>query len=649
MLTITAVCKAFGERVLFDEVKLQVNRQDRLGLVGPNGVGKSTLFSMILGEDSPDAGNVLLERNVSLGFLPQETAPVGEETVLELATAVSPEIVELQKQLKAEEEDHDHEIDLHDDAHARFEELGGYLLEPKAKRILGGLGFQVEDFDRSAKEMSGGWVMRAYLARLLVQEPDLLMLDEPTNHLDLEALIWFQNYLKNYSGAILVISHDREFLNFLVSGIVEIRQSRLIRYRGNYEDFLLQREANEAQLLAAYKNQQREIAQLMSFVTRFRAKATKATQAQSKLKQIARMEKIEAPAADQRRIKFHFPQPQRSGLKVVTLKDIHQAYGTNVVYRGMNFKAERGQRIVLVGPNGAGKSTLIKILAGVLEFQSGSRELGHNVKAGYYSQYRIDMLQTNRTVLEEALDTEQRITEQFARSVLGSFLFRGDDAFKKVGVLSGGEKSRLALIKLLLDPPNFLLMDEPTTHLDIPSIDALLTALTQYQGTIIFISHDVYFIRAVADHVIHVNDGALTHYAGDYQYYLEKTAASSEREALTAGEKRGGAGSSKFTKKSKTQNKERKRIEAELRQARSRKRKKHRHTIQRLEKDIEEWETRQTKLTTELENPKTYDEPGRAQGINRELSGVVGNLQSLTSEWEAAVAKLSEIDSVVEA
>ena len=649
MLTITAVCKAFGERVLFDEVKLQVNRQDRLGLVGPNGVGKSTLFSMILGEDSPDAGNVLLERNVSLGFLPQETAPVGEETVLELATAVSPEIVELQKQLKAEEEDHDHEIDLHDDAHARFEELVGYLLEPKAKRILGGLGFQVEDFDRSAKEMSGGWVMRAYLARLLVQEPDLLMLDEPTNHLDLEALIWFQNYLKNYSGAILVISHDREFLNFLVSGIVEIRQSRLIRYRGNYEDFLLQREANEAQLLAAYKNQQREIAQLMSFVTRFRAKATKATQAQSKLKQIARMEKIEAPAADQRRIKFHFPQPQRSGLKVVTLKDIHQAYGTNVVYRGMNFKAERGQRIVLVGPNGAGKSTLIKILAGVLEFQSGSRELGHNVKAGYYSQYRIDMLQTNRTVLEEALDTEQRITEQFARSVLGSFLFRGDDAFKKVGVLSGGEKSRLALIKLLLDPPNFLLMDEPTTHLDIPSIDALLTALTQYQGTIIFISHDVYFIRAVADHVIHVNDSALTHYAGDYQYYLEKTAASSEREALTAGEKRWGAGSSKFTKKSKTQNKERKRIEAELRQARSRKRKKHRHTIQRLEKDIEELETRQTKLTTELENPKTYDEPGRAQGINRELSGVVGNLQSLTSEWEAAVAKLSEIDSVVEA
>ncbi len=648
MLTLTAVSKAFGERVLFDEVKLQVNREDRLGLVGPNGVGKTTLFSLILGEASPDSGKVLLERNVSLGYLPQETAPVGEDTVLEMATAVSPEIVELQRQLKAAEAaaDAEHEIDLHDDAHARFEELGGYLLEPKAKRILGGLGFRVADFDRPAKEMSGGWVMRAYLARLLVSEPDLLMLDEPTNHLDLEALIWFQNYLKYYPGAILVISHDREFLNYLVSGIVEIRQSRLIRYRGDYGDFLLQREANEAQLLAAYKNQQREIAHLMSFVNRFRAKATKATQAQSKLKQIERMEKIAAPVSDQRKIKFQFPQPRRSGLKVVTLEGIDQAYGANVVYRGMNFKAERGQRIVLVGPNGAGKSTLIKILAGALEFQGGSRELGHNVKAGYYSQYRVEMLQMNRTVLEEAMDTEQRITEQFARSVLGSFLFQGDDSSKKISVLSGGEKSRLALVNLLLDPPNFLLMDEPTTHLDIPSIDALVTALSQFEGTLIFISHDVYFIKALANLVVHVNAGKLTPYAGGYDYYLEKTAATSEREALTAGEKSSPSGAIvKVVKRSKAQNKERKRIEAEARQARSRGRKEHQQKAHVLEKAIEKLEARQLELTAELENPVTYDEPGRAQEVNRELGDVVRRLGSKTTEWEAAVAKLAEIDN----
>ncbi len=641
MLTIAEVNKAYGERILFDEVKLVVNREDRLGLVGPNGAGKSTLFSMILGSDSADSGKIDLERGVSLGFLPQEITPAGEESVLELATAVSPEIVELQKKLKALEEDSD-EIDPHDDLHTRFEDLGGYQIEPKAKRILGGLGFRVSDFDRPAREMSGGWVMRAYLARLLVQEPDLLLLDEPTNHLDLEALLWFQGYLMNYPGAIVVISHDREFLNNLVGGIVEIRQSRLIRYRGNYEDFLVQREANEAQLLAAYKNQQREIAHIMSFVDRFRAKSSKATQAQSKLKQIARIKKIDAPVQSQRQIKFQFPQPVRSGLKVVTLKDIHQAYGTNVVYRGMDFKAERGQRMVFVGPNGAGKSTLIKILAGVLDFQSGSRELGHNVKAGYYSQYRVDMLEANRTALEEALDTRQPITEQFARSVLGSFLFQGDDVFKKVSVLSGGEKSRLALVKLLLDPPNLLLMDEPTTHLDIPSIDALLGAIAQFKGTLIFISHDVYFIRAVANQVVHIDDGALTHFVGDYQYYLEKTAAESERAALTAGGKNtSNSGGPPERRKVKT--KERKRLEAEQRQARSRGQKAHREAIHHLEREILALETRQAELTAELENPETYEQPGRPQEVNRELGGVVSALKSLNQDWEAAATKLAEM------
>ena len=269
--------------------------------------------------------------------------------------------------------------------------------------------------------MSGGWVMRAHLARLLTQEPDLLLLDEPTNHLDLEALLWFQDYLKSYPGAILVISHDREFLNQIVGSIVEIRQSKLIRYRGGYDDYLEQREAAEQQLLAAYKNQQREIARLMEFVNRFRAKNTKATQAQSKLKQIERMDKIEAPEGEERKLDFQFPQPQRSGPRVVKLENIHHAYGENVVYRGMNFQAERGQRIVLVGPNGAGKSTLLKILAGVLTPRTATRTLGHNVKAGYYSQYRVDMLNPERTVLEEAFDTPQRLTEQFVRTLLGCF------------------------------------------------------------------------------------------------------------------------------------------------------------------------------------------------------------------------------------
>lgn len=644
MLTISGVSKAFGGRALFTDVSLQINRQDRIGLVGPNGAGKSTLFSLILGNESPDEGKVILERNVSLGFLPQEIAPAGDETVLELATAITPEMQKLQKQIKAWESDHPGVMDHHDNVHDRFDELGGYQLESKAKKILAGLGFRETDFHRPAKEMSGGWVMRAYLARLLVQEPDLLLLDEPTNHLDLEALLWFQEYLKCYPGAILVISHDREFLDQLVGSILEIRQSRLLRYRGNYEDYLVQREAQEEQLLASYKNQQREIGHLMEFVDRFRAKNTKASQAQSKLKQIERMEKIEAPVSDERRINFKFPQPQRSGLKVGTLKDIYHAYGNNVVYRGMHFQAERGQRTVLVGPNGAGKSTLLKILAGVLPFQSGSRELGHNVKAGYYSQYRVEMLDPERTVFEEGLHTPQRVTEQFVRTVLGCFLFRGDDVFKKVSVLSGGEKSRLALVKLLLDPPNLLLMDEPTTHLDIPSIDALLGALEQFEGTLLFISHDVYFIRALANHVVHVNAGQLTHYAGDYQYYLDKTAAISERAALTAGRK---AEATKVNpaERASVKAREQKRREAEQRQARSRTRKEQQQVVRRLETEIQGLESRQAELTAELEKPETYHQPGRALEINRELSGVMQGLASLTAEWETAATKLAGLEA----
>src|SRR5450432_2618504 len=533
MLTISQVSKAFAGRILFEDASLQVNRGDRVGLVGPNGAGKSTLFSLILGEASPDEGKVSLEKAATVGFLPQEHAPAGEETVLELACAVSPEVTRSQRIMKTTPED---SVEHHEALHS-FDEHGGWQLEPKAKRVLAGLAFRESDFDRPAKTLSGGWVMRAHLARLLVQEPDLLLLDEPTNHLDLESLVWFQEYLRNYPGAILMISHDREFLNALVRSIVEIAQSKLLRYRGNWDSYVEQKAAREDQQLSAYKNQQKEIASLQRFADRFRAKATKASQAQSKLKQIDRMEKIAAPTAQAKTIKFRFPQPPRSGLRAISLKEVQHTYGDLVVYRGLNFEAERGQKTVLVGPNGAGKSTLLKLLAGVLPVQSGERELGHNVRVGYFSQHRVEMLDVRQTVLESVLDASDPVPEQTARTVLGSFLFRGDDVFKTVGVLSGGEKSRLALVKLLLHPPNLLLMDEPTTHLDVGSIDALLGALSQYEGTLIFISHDVHFIRAIATSVLHINAGQLTPYAGDYQYYLDKSKATSARAALTAGDR----------------------------------------------------------------------------------------------------------------
>ena len=632
MLTITGMTKGFGGRVLFEDVSIQVNREDRIGLVGPNGSGKTTLFSLILGRDTPETGEVAIERKATIGHLPQETAPVGNETVLELATGITPEVIELQRRMKAFDAGHDSESDDFHAVQSRYEALGGYTLEPRAKTILKGLAFRERDFDRRLGEMSGGWIMRAYLARLLVQQPDLLMLDEPTNHLDLEALQWFQGYLKTYPGAILLISHDREFLNQLVGSIVEIRQRKLVRFRGNYDDYLRQRDAQDEQQLAAYKTQQKKIQQLQEFADRFRAKNTKASQAQSKLKQIERMEKIEAPVKDSRSIRFKFPQPQRSGRRVIELKNIHHAYGSNVVYRGMNFEAERGQRIVLVGPNGAGKSTLLKLLAGVLPIQSGSRELGLHVKSGYYAQHRVEMLNPDRTVLAEALDTPQPMPEESARTVLGSFLFTGDDVFKPVSVLSGGEKSRLALVKLLLDPPNLLLMDEPTTHLDMSSIDALIGALEPYEGTLIFISHDVYFIRKLARMVLHVDAGRLTPYHGDYPYYLDKSA--SDRTAAVAAS---GPAAEAIPDKS------RKRLEAEARQAKSRERRELQKIVDKVEKEIARLEQKQKELTAELENPETYHKGGRAVAINRELHYVVDDLTKAAQEWEDAASKLEAL------
>ena len=648
MLTVSQLSKSFSGRILFDDVSLQVNRGDRIGLVGPNGAGKSTLFSLILGEVSPDTGQITIEKSATIGFLPQETAAAKDETVLEVALATTPELAEAQKVIKQHESGSGSDDASYHRALHVFDEHGGWQLEPKAKRLLAGLAFRESDFDRPAQAMSGGWIMRAHLARLLVMEPDLLLLDEPTNHLDLESLQWFQEFLRIYPGAIVMISHDREFLNQLVGSIVEIANAKLVRYRGNWDNYVEQKAAREAQQLSAYKNQQKEIASLQSFADRFRAKASKASQAQSKLKQIDRMEKIAVPTARGKTIKFHFPQPLRSGLRVITLKDVDHACGDLVVYRGLNFHAERGQRTVLVGPNGAGKSTLLKLLGGVLPVQHGTRESGHNVRVGYFSQNRIEVLNPKLTVLESALDAPHPVSEQTARTVLGSFLFHGDDVFKSVAVLSGGEKSRLALVKLLLDPPNLLLMDEPTTHLDIGSIDALIGALKQYHGTLIFISHDVHFIRATATSVLHITTSPaqtgsrLTSYPGNYQYYLDKSKAISARTALTAGSS---PNNGQLTTDNASQRagglreqKMQKRSQAEARNATDRKKREKEKHVHALEMKIAVLEGQQKELVSALEDSAAYQPGGRAVALNRELSAVTDDLTRLTNEWETATA-----------
>lgn len=633
MLTVSQVSKSYGGRLLFEEASLQVNAGDRIGLIGPNGAGKSTLFSLILGNNEPDSGRVNLQRGRTLGFLPQESAPSGEETVLQLATSVSDEMAEVHKLLRKFPDEEAHE---HHEAVARFIDLDGYNLEAKAKRILAGLAFRESDHHRPARTMSGGWIMRAHLARLLVMEPDLLMLDEPTNHLDLETLGWFQNHLANYRGAILVISHDRAFLNAICGGIVEISRSKLHLYRGNYEDYLAEKKAREEQYAAAYKNQQREIAHLEDFINRFRAKASKAAQAQERIKQLARIKRLAPPENSEATVKIRFPQPPRGGQRTITLEKIRQAYGDHVVYEDLNLQIERGQRLVLVGPNGAGKSTLLKILAGLVPIASGQRTPGHNVNIGYFAQHRTEALNLQHTVLQEAMDGTSGISEQNVRSVLGSFLFRGDDAFKKVSVLSGGEKSRLALVKLLLNPPNLLLLDEPTTHLDMASINALVNALQPYEGTIVFVSHDVHFIRSLAKNVLHINAGQLTPYAGDYDYYLEKSGAACDRQALVAELQNHrpptvAEAEPSQPKLSLKQIKEQRRAEAEARKAVSAAKRQADARRQQLEERIIALEKRQHELAAILESAPN---DSASFSLHRELADLTEELETVTAEWD---------------
>ncbi len=621
MLTIADVSKSYGTRELFSEVSLFIARTDRLGLIGPNGAGKSTLFGLILGEEKPDTGTIEWERGADFGYLPQESAPAGDETILHIATSG--------KKLEPDEDDYD--ID--------------YTLEPRARKILAGLGFKEGDADKLAKTFSGGWVMRAHLARLLVAEPALLLLDEPTNHLDLEALLWFQDYLTRYPGGLVVISHDRAFLNALCTGMLELRAGTLHYYHGNYDNFLTEKEARKEQQAAAFKNQQREIAHLQVFVDRFGAKASMASRAKSKEKQIERLKEaaIEEPTEELRKMNFKFPQPPRSGLKVIELEHVQQAYGNHVVYKDLNFTAQRGERIVLVGPNGAGKSTLLKILADVIPTQGGTRELGTNVVPGYFAQNRLDNLDPSLTVFENVMSlrtNENQLTEQQARAILGAFLFRKDDVHKPIGVLSGGEKSRLALARLLVKPPNLLLMDEPTTHLDIQSIDSLVGALKNYEGTLIFISHDVHFIRALAQNVLHVHSGRLTPYAGNYDYYLEKSKAGDARAALTAGFTDGRpkqAAAAPAAKAAAPAPAAKKATPNEIR--------KFREHVGQLEKKVAELETKQAEITAALEDPASYADKGKFHHLNKELSTVVDQITTATAEWETAATKLAEMEA----
>ncbi len=534
MLILKNLRKAYAGRTLFEGVDFTLNWGERVALVGPNGAGKSTLFRLIQGVEEADEGRIERDEYAVIGFLDQEAGDPGEETVLELAMGIDEEMVQILRTMHLAEASGDTGSAAFAEAQDRFNERQGYQLEPKAKRVLSGLGFRDADFHRPAWEMSGGWVMRARLARLLVLEPDLLLLDEPTNHLDLMALLWFQRHLRQYSGGLLVISHDRDFLDEVAETVVEIDGGVVSVYQGNYTSYLGQRDERYERRLRAWRNQQKEIERVQRFIDEFRSVTSKAAQVQSRVRQLEKLEVLPKPRAPRKVFSFQFPQPPRSMRRVIELEGVRQAYGDHEVYRNLDFTVERGDRIVLVGPNGAGKSTLLKILAGLVPIQAGERRVGNVTRIGYFSQHRSEGLDPNGTVLDEVMTASPELREEEARSILGSFLFRRADVMKRTSVLSGGEKSRLNLVKFLVNPPNLLLMDEPTTHLDLLSVEALIGALSRFEGSLVFISHDVHFIRAVAETTVHISGAAPVRYAGGFDYFLEKSGLLDDRAAVTA-------------------------------------------------------------------------------------------------------------------
>ena len=650
MMTLDHIQKQFGGKVLFRDCSLQIGVRDRVGLIGPNGSGKTTLFRMILGEESVDEGEILLAKGVKIGYLPQEVITFRGNTVLDEVLKSLTNITSLQDKMKILEEELSSIEDQkkqerlakeYGKLQERYTLLGGYGLEAEAKRILQGLGFKERDFNRATDELSGGWLMRIALAKILLQSPDLLLLDEPTNHLDLESLIWLEEFLIGYPGAMIIVSHDRVFLNHLIDRIAEIEAQKIDLYYGDYDHYLQERETRRQVLEATYKTQQRKIGQTERFIERFRAKNTKSSQVQSRIKMLEKIERIELPE-NKKEIRFHFPSPKRSGHKVAEVKNLHKRYGETVVYQGIDFNLYRGDKVALVGPNGAGKSTLLKILAGVLDHEKGEVILGKDVTRAYFAQHQFDILLPENTVFEELLSISTDESQTELRTLLGTFLFSGDEIEKKVSVLSGGEKSRLILAKMLLRPANFLLFDEPTSHLDIPSRSVLEMALKQFQGTICFITHDRHLINEIANKIIEIDKGIPHLYPGNYDYYLYKkqqipTDESQEEARATP------ASPLPLKKKSSYRSKEERRkraleIDQFKRQLSSLEKR-----FQEVEKSLHEATQKLDHLNQRLSSPDLYLNQQETYETVQTHKQVKEQVRELTQLWEFLALELEEL------
>lgn len=641
MITIDNMTMGFTSRTLFKDVTLSIFPGEKIGLTGPNGAGKTTLFSIIRGEIEPLAGSVRMQKNINIGYLPQEAGFRSGKTVMGELTEGDDRIRALMEEKRKLEDAHQAAAERYGDVLHELEGLGIYELEHKAEKVLAGLGFKPGDVHRPVAALSGGWQMRALLAKLLVYPYDLLLLDEPTNYLDLGATLWLKDFLAGYQGAFVLISHDRVFLNGVTNYTIILEGARMTKAKGNYEAYERQREIRQKSLERRKKVVDKKRRQLERFTQRFHAQPNRAAAVRNKRKMIERLENIE-PAQERESIgKFEFPEIKPSGYMVAQLADVYKFYGDKKVYGGLNFEIVKGQKMCLVGPNGAGKSTLLKMLAGVLKPDAGTLKYGHGVEAGYFSQTRLDVLNPDRSAFDEVTSAGQNIPALRARSLLGLFNYRGDDVFKKVRVLSGGEKSRLILAKLLIHPPNFMLLDEPTTHLDVDGVKALTTAFKKYGGTVCFISHDLYFIREVADCMVEVSEGRIKVYPGGLEYYLEKRR---QAEGQFKGEKKqakaGRARAAKENRRSDQDGRE----SAVLADLKAR-HKKALKRISRIRNEIRDLEKEQKDLETESyvksrHLSKSFDK--RDPAVLKEYGKRLKDIQSRLREIESIVKKLKE-------